>query len=89
MITPAASSETTTQLLFPPLHTFLCWILMPELIFYLALLSGSLQRFGFCDKRLRTTAGHICKVSLNELRAGIVMKYRVILGVYLGFGAVQ
>lgn len=44
------------------LDTFF-WILMPDLIIYLALLSGSLHSLFFGDERLRCQAQHICKVS--------------------------
>lgn len=39
------------------------WILMPELIFFQALLSGSLRIFSFGDERLRRWAECIHKVS--------------------------
>lgn len=39
------------------------WILMPDLIIYLALLSGSLHILSFGDERLRCGARHIRKVS--------------------------
>ena len=64
-VSPADTAATFLRSGKKPTHFFgyFFWILMPELITNLALLSGSLRIFSFGDERLQCGAEHFCEVS--------------------------